>query len=98
MAELADIDVLEDREALLVERRQEIADAAHDMRRFTLRTFRKNLPSWSLGLAGGAWSLGTGDPIGAAFAAAGLGAGLFGKSRTITAYSYLFNIQQRYRA
>ena len=98
MAELASIDVLEDREALLIERRQEIADAAHDMRRFTLRKFRKNLPSWSLGLSGGAWSLGTGDPIGAALAAAGLVAGLFGKSKTVTAYSYLFSIQQRYTA
>ena len=99
MAELASIDVLEDREALLLNRRQEIADAAHDMRRFTLQAFRKNLPSWSLGLAGGAWSLGTGDPIGAALAAVGLlGAELFGKSRTVTAYSYLFSMQQRYGA
>ena len=98
MAELASIDLLEDREASLLERRQEIADAAHDMRRFTLRTFRKNLPSWSLGLAGGAWSLGAGDPIGAALAAAGLVAELFGKSETVTAYSYLFSIRQRYTA
>ena len=98
MAELASIDLLEDREAPLLERRQEIADAAHDMRRLTLQTFRKNLPSWSLGLAGGAWSLGTGDPIGAALAAAGLVTGLFGKSETVTAYSYLFSVRQRYAA
>ena len=97
MAELADIDVLEDREKLLLERRQEIADAAHDMRRFTLRTFRKNLPSWSLGIAGGAWSIGTGDPIGAALGAASLAAGLLGKPGTATVYSYLFNIQRTFK-
>ena len=35
MAELADTEILEEREALLLERRQEIADAAADIRRFT---------------------------------------------------------------
>ena len=98
MAEIASIDALDDREVLLLERRQEIADTAHDMRRFTLRTLRKNLPSCSLGLTGGAWSLGTGDPIGAALSAIGLVAELFRKPGTVTAYSYLFNVQQRYRA
>ena len=94
MAELAGIDIAEEREALLLERRQEIADAAHDIRSSTTRARRKNL-SWSLGLAGGAWSLGTGDLLGAALAACGLITGLLREPKKVTAYSYLFAVQSK---
>ena len=96
MVELAGIEAPEERETLLLERRQEIADAAHDMRRSALRAFRKNLSSWSLGLAGGAWSLSTGDPIGLALTAVSLIPGLFQQHETVTAYSYLFKIEHRF--
>ena len=95
MVELAAAGLGEEREGLLLERRQLIADAAHDIRRSTSSAFRKNLRSWSLGLAGAAWSLGTGDPIGAALGAYGLLTGRTGDRPTITAYSYLFSIQRR---
>ena len=44
IAELATVDVVEEREALLFERRQEIADAAYDIRRST----RQALPEESV--------------------------------------------------
>ena len=40
MSKLADVHPLEEREALLLERRQELADAAHDLQRSTRRATR----------------------------------------------------------
>ena len=95
MVELAAIDLTEEREELLFERRQLIADSAHDIRQSTAKAFKRNLRSWSLGLAGAAWSLGTGDPIGAALGACGLLTGRTGGRPTVTAYSYLFSVQRQ---
>lgn len=94
MRELAGTDSLEEREKVLLERRQEIADAAHDIRRSTLQSFRKSVASWSLGLVGSAWSLGTGDPVGLALSGASLIPNFFGDSSAVTAYSYLFQVQR----
>ena len=44
MAELADVSRQEEREALLLQRRQEISDAAHDLQRSTRRALGRNLP------------------------------------------------------
>ena len=95
MAELAAINEPEQRNALLLQRREEIADAAHDIRRAVGRAFGKSLSSWSLGLAGAAWALTTGDPFGAVLSASGLGEKLFGDSECVTAYSYLFAVQEK---
>lgn len=95
MAELAAINEPEQREAMLLERREEVADAAHDIRRTTGRAFGKSLSSWSLGLAGAAWALTTGDPLGAALAATGLVPEMFGNAGSVTAYSYLFAVQEK---
>ena len=92
MAELAGIEIRQEREALLMERRQEIADAAHELQGSTRRAIGKNLPSMSLGLVGGAWSLASLDPIGAALAAVSLIPGFIDNSETVTAYSYLHGI------
>ena len=72
MAELAEIDNSNEREALLLERRQEIAGAAREIQRSTKQALGKGLRSWSLGIAGGVWSVATGDPIGLALTAAGV--------------------------
>ena len=72
MADLAQIDDLADRDAELLERREEIADAARGLQRATRRAFRKNLRTCSLGIAGSAWSLAAGDPFGFILSAAGL--------------------------
>ncbi|WP_420635057.1 hypothetical protein [Candidatus Palauibacter sp.] len=95
MAELANISIAEEREAMLLERRQEIAASAFDLRRSTARAFRKNLASWSLGLAGGAWSLSTGDAMGVVLAACSRIPELFGGAERVTAYSYMFSVQQK---
>ncbi len=101
MSELAEVHPLEEREALLLERRQELADAAHDLQRSTRRALGKNLPSWSLGIAGTAWSATTGDPIGMVLAAAGLIPSVLGArggdSNKVTAYSYLFQVERAFR-
>lgn len=98
MAELAEIDSLEEREKVLLERRQEIADAAHGLQRSTRRTLGKNLTSWSLGIAGAAWSAATGDPIGLALTAAGVISGLVpGHPKKVSAYSYLFDAHRTFR-
>ena len=100
VAELAEIQLPEEREKLLLERRQEMADAAHDLQRSTRMALRRNLPAYSIGLAGAAWSATTGDPIGLAFAAAGLGYGIFGPrgadSNKVDAYSYLFRVDRSF--
>ena len=95
MAELASIDNAEEREKLLLERRQEIADEAHAILAVTTRAFRKNLSSWSMGIAGAAWSLGTGDPIGLALTACSLIPGMFREKQGVTAYSYVFDVQRQ---
>lgn len=95
MAELAAINEPEQRKALLLKRREEIADAAHDIRRAAGRAFGQSLSSWSLGLAGAAWAVTTGDPLGAALSAAGLVPKVFGGADAVTAYSYLFAVQEK---
>ena len=100
MAELAEISFPEEREALLLERRQEISDAAHDLQRSTRRALGRNLPSWSFGLAGGVWSATTGDPLGLIFSALGLVSGIWGSkaadSNKVSAYSYLFQAERTF--
>ena len=96
MAELADVSLPQEREVLLLQRRQEITDAAHDLQRSTRRALGRNLPSWSFGLAGGVWSATTGDPFGLVLAALGLVSGILGSkgadSNKVAAYSYLFRV------
>ena len=89
MAELAEIDNSNEREALLLKRRQEIADAAHDIQRSARQALGRNLRSWFLGITGGVWS--AGDPIGLALTAAGIASGIGpGVPERVSAYSYLF--------
>lgn len=95
VVELAGIENPEEQELLLLERRQEIADTAHDIRRATTKSLMKNISSLSLGIAGSAWSLSTGDPTGFALTAFSFLSGLFGEKGIVTAYSYLFDIQNK---
>ena len=95
MAELAEIDDLAERERALLKRRQDIADAAHDLQRSTRGAFGKNLASWSLGITGAVWS--ASDPIGLALTAAGVISGLIpGSPDRVSAYSYLFAASNRF--
>ena len=98
MAELADISLPQEREALLLQRRQEIADAAYDLRRTTRKALGMNLASLSCGIAGGAWSVYAGDPVGTVFAGLGLGIQALqgATSNKVTAYSYLFRVERTF--
>lgn len=81
-----------ERESMLEDRRVELADRAHALRRISLKAWRPGplgLASVSIGLAGAAWELAAhSDPITAALAAV---AGLTGAlpARTVDAYSYV---------
>ena len=97
MAELADIDVPKEREALLLQRQQEVADSAHEIRRSSRRALGRNLPSWSLGLVGSAWSAVVGDPLGTAFSTLSSVSSVLGlkspESDKVTTNSYLFRVE-----
>ena len=95
ISELADIDSPDEREKALLKRRQDIADAAHDIQRSTRTAFGKNLASWSLGIVGAVWS--ASDPIGLALTAAGVITGLIpGSPNRVSAYSYLFSANDKF--
>jgi len=100
MAELADIDIPEEREALLRQRQEEIAELAHELQSSTRNAFGENLPSWSFGLAGSAWSAFAGDPLGTVLSALGLVSSLVGLKSAglnkVTAYSYLFEAKRTF--
>ena len=100
MAELADVSLPEEREVLLLQRRQEIADEAHDLRRSTRKALGRNLPSCSFGIAGGVWSAINGDPFGLVLAALGLVSDMLGSegvdSNKVSAYSYLFRVEHAF--
>lgn len=100
MAELAEIDSSDDREALLLQRREELADASDDLQASTRKAFGKNLRSMLLGLVGTSCSFATGDAFGLTLGALGLGLNALdiknGASSDFSAYSYLFRIERAF--
>ena len=93
VVELGQIKDPKERELALLKRQQDIADLANDARRMTRNSVGKNLASWGLGITGAVWSIGTGDPLGAALGVAGLAVGLVPvPAVTAGAYSYLFDV------
>ena len=101
LAELCAVSDEGERAKLLLDRRQELADNAHDLQRASRAALAKNLSSWSLGLAGAAWSTATGDPIGMALGAAGVVApqvvgAAMPAPQPVAAYSYLFSAQRQF--
>lgn len=92
IAELSSLEP-EERERRLFDRRDELADRAHDLRRTSMRAWRQPLASVGLGAAGAAWSVTQGDVVPAALS---LAAGLVGASlmkADVGAYSYLFHVR-----
>ena len=76
------------------DRQEEIRDLAADLKRRGRKAWRKPA-SFALSVAGAAWTMGTGDPIGALLAtAAALAGGTINKRPEVTAYSYLFRAQE----
>jgi hypothetical protein len=94
VAELAGLDE-QARQRALVDRREELADAADDLRRLARTYWRKPLAGFGLGVAGATWAAHQGDfPAALLQLGAGL-LGLQGLPDTGSAYSYLFTAQRR---
>lgn len=97
MAEIGDAPA-SDRDALLLTRRDEIADSARALQRSSRSQLRKNLGSVGLGISGAAWSAAAGDVVGVVLGAGALLAGLGGtRPQDINAYTYLFEASSKFR-
>ena len=85
-----------DRNRAFGDRQEELDELAADLRRKSRRVWRRPA-SFGLGLAGGFWTLATGNPIGAALSLGGLLArGLDKASNEAGAYSFLFSANKRF--
>jgi hypothetical protein len=80
----------DDRESQVLDRQAMLSDLANDLRKSARRSLGRQLGSFLLGIAGAAWDLRQGDPIGAALAAASAAAGSSPGHEPVTAYSYVF--------
>ena len=86
----------EEREAQLLDRREELADLANDLRKAARRQWRMPLATLGLGAAGAAW-LAAGplhDPVGGALALGGTMLGLASAQPAATAYSYILDARR----
>jgi hypothetical protein len=86
----------DEREARLVDRREELADQADDLRRTARRWWRTALGSFAIGAAGAAW-LAAGplhDPIGGLIALVDTALGAASSQETATAYSYILDAKR----
>ncbi len=85
-----------DRVAALAERQQELTEMANTLASAASKAW-KQPASFALSLAGAAWTVTTGDPLGAILAAgAALTGYTSGSSPEVGAYSYLFQARRRY--
>ena len=84
-----------ERAKVLSDRIEEIRDIANDLKTLSRKSWKRPA-SFALSVAGAAWTLKTGDPIGALLAvgAAALGSGDDGSATETGAYSYLFRANQ----
>ena len=88
-----------ERTAMLAERAEKISDASNNLQRTTKHAFGR-LPSWSLGLVGGVWSVAQMDLAGTLISAIGTVLGVARErhaKRTASVYSYLVEAQREFR-
>jgi hypothetical protein len=86
----------DEREARLLDRREELADLASDLRKAARLQWRRPLATLGLGAAGATW-LAAGalhDPVGGALAMAGAIAGAASAQPAATAYSYILDARR----
>lgn len=85
----------EERRARIIDRQEELADTAHDLRRTVRKKWFRPFGKASLGLAGAAWNVASGDPIGALISA---GSAMLesAEPRIVSAYSYLLSIERSF--
>ncbi len=85
-----------ERDAALDDRETELTELAAQLRK-TARRFWRRPASFALSIAGAAWRLTMGDPIGAAIGVgAAIAGGVKGDKAETGAYSYLFSARERY--
>jgi hypothetical protein len=85
-----------ERDAALDDREEELAELAAQLRK-TARRFWRRPASFALSIAGAAWRLAAGDPVGAALGVgAAIAGGMKGEKAETSAYSYLFSARERY--
>lgn len=98
LGELSVIHDDEERAKLLELRREELADAANNLRRLSRKAFKKARDTWALGIAGTAWAVTAGDPFGLLLTAGGLLRGAVPDGATpASAYSYVFEASRTFR-
>lgn len=86
----------EERDLAFEDRQAKLDEMAADLKRTSRRAWKKPA-SFALGFTGAAWTLASGDPLGAVLAGAGALLGLEGsESVDVGAFSYLFRAQGRY--
>lgn len=86
----------QDRATALAEREEELTDMAHSLSSNASKAW-KQPASFALSVAGAAWTLTTGDPLGAILATGAAMAGYSSNSANeVGAYSYLFDARRRY--
>lgn len=90
----------EERETVLLDRREELTDLASDLRKTARHFWPKQLGAFTLAAAGASWVAQHGhDPIGATLMAAAAAAALVGAvpEQPVTAYSYVFSAKRELR-
>jgi hypothetical protein len=86
----------EEREVAFEDRQAKLDEMAAALRRTSRRAWRKPA-SFALSLTGAAWTLASGDPLGAVLAGTGAVLGLEGSEKVdVGAFSYLFSARERY--
>ena len=86
----------QERQVEFEQRQEELEEAARNLRKLHRNAWRKPI-SIGLSLTGAAWTLVSGDPIGAAVAGAGaLFGATSGRSAEVGAYSYLYSAKGRF--
>jgi hypothetical protein len=87
-----------DRRQLMVDRQEEIKSLKTEVLRASKRAWKRPDARFALGIAGAAWSVHTGNVVGAALGVGGAILALRGHEKTETgAYSFLFRAHERYR-
>ncbi|HVQ40480.1 MAG TPA: hypothetical protein VMS31_23260 [Pyrinomonadaceae bacterium] len=85
-----------EREKAFTDRQEQIRDLASDLKRTGWAAWKKPA-SFALTIAGAAWTLKTGNPLGALLAATGAAASAIGgKRKEVNAYSYLFQTRSQW--
>lgn len=98
LEELSSIDDPNDRAQRLDSRREELADAANNLRRLSRQSFSKARDTWALGIAGAAWAAVAGDPLGLLLTAGGLVRGALPDGHApASAYSYVFDASRTFQ-